>query len=243
MRFLRRSLFIVAMVVVALSVSPALAGLVVPDAFGSIDGVEYDIPVEFDPFEGGYIVGPASSTSGGDRVTNVVGFYESDPRFDYTLSVIDSGAPSVFSFTFYLPLSPPFRKVRSIDASIVGSMTDAETNTVSITPVIVDLDSDGADEVQVGLAESYATPPAGSHTDLYGMYAASRLGGPNGSVQFTVLKVETSFKGSGGGDAVALTGFVFIVPEPGGLLLAASALIVGGSCCASGRLRRRRAAQ
>jgi hypothetical protein len=226
---LARVVTIISALLLVLTATIANAGVIaLPTAQVRIDGDVINIPAEFDPSEGGYVFGPYGETVAGGRLVNLDALWDPDPQLDYGFSFIDTGAPSTVTVTFLLPMVPPLAAATSVRAQISGSITDRVENGVSITPVAGDPDGDGIGEIQVmelglpfvnagvdvGPAASF-TPASSmsSHTALYGPHSdGPQLGPPGGP--FTVMRVTTSFTGSGDGDAYAFRGNAFAIPEP-----------------------------
>jgi hypothetical protein len=168
---------------------------------------------------------------------------DTDPFIAYGIAVVDLGAPSTFGFIFATPIVPT-GPMTVVSGSLVGGLTDATGDGVSITPFgqpTVQESSVGfpLTNMGVGVGGAFASGPgAPGALYAYGPHASGTIAGPTGP--WTFLQINTSFTLSGGGDAAALTGFASVetappVPEPASLsLLGMGAL---------GLLRRRRAAR
>jgi hypothetical protein len=182
----------------------------------------------------------------------VDGVLDPDPSIAYGVVVTDLGAPTTFTFSFLLPIVP-VAGPNVVQGSLVGGLTDASGNGVSLTPTAATVQqSFVADSVtstpltsmgvDVGLGVAFG---AGSPGSLYGYgpFSAGPIVGPVGPPSWDTLVVTTAFTMSGSGDVAALTGFASItpgvlVPEPGTMISAA----VGVGLLALLRIRRRRAA-
>jgi hypothetical protein len=204
------------------------------------DGVYYPVPFVLDEASGVYVIGyeddfgnlvEGFTFSSPEWQCTIAGVLNPDPSISYTISVSDFLSPSSFSFTHTTPITP-IGPTNTVRASVVGGLTDAVGNGVSITPTLADSDGDGSPEIQVasvlapstnmgvdvGLVATHAgTGGLASHP--YGSYDAGPIAGP-GPGPWTTLTTTTAFSLSGGGDTVALTGFAEIVPEPSTVALA-----------------------
>lgn len=167
------------------------------------------------------------------------GVLDPDPSIAYALTVVDFGAPTTFTFSFFTPIvatgSP-----NVVAATISGTLTDATGNGVSITPdasgfvqrSAVGVPATTSMGVDVGSSATHpGTTPSGPLTYGYGAYNAGPIAGP-GLGPWMGLGVVVSFTLSGGDDQAALTGSASInevsVPEPATLalmLLGAAAVV------------------
>jgi hypothetical protein len=171
-----------------------------------------------------------------------------DPSIAYGIAVSDFGAPSTFSFAFSTPIvavSAP----NTVQASIVGGLTDFTGDGVSLTPTgsKVQVSEVGSPltnmGVDVGDGLTVGTGAAGA-LYTYGAFATVPTAGP-GPGPWTTLQQSVSFTLSGGSDVAVLTGFASIepgsprpVPEPTSL-----ALMAGGLVSLAALVRKRRAGQ
>lgn len=198
-----------------------------PSAFVIADGVRFDIPVEPIPGSGMWRFIPGLIDQSGFKISWTAGLIDPDPQINYGITVTDFGAPSAFMFMFSSPivLGPG---PRTVSESVVGGLTDASGDGVSITPTdasaklqISTLDP-GAVNMGVNVGNGQ-THPAGTPGSLfgYGPYSTGTLPGPAGA--FTTLSVQTSFTLSGNDDIAVLTGSAVIleIPGPGAASLAA----------------------
>jgi hypothetical protein len=168
------------------------------------------------------------------------GMLDPDPILSFGGAVIDFGAPSSFSFSFVLPLSPLINNPSIVSDSFAGVATNASGPGVTITalapPVGIPQDGDGITEVQVytlsddggatwknvGLDQMPTTvvPLGVGGSAVVGPFSGGPIatipGGP-----WTHMRADVNFQLSGGGDLFAFNGSKVLVPEPGsfGLLL------------------------
>jgi hypothetical protein len=164
------------------------------------------------------------------------GVVDPDPAHDFAASVTDFGTPSTFSFTVSSPMVPSIGFPNSVNASIVGGLTDLTSNGVSVAPVAPNtallLSRVGAPLTSMGVDVGAAESGVGT----YGPYAAGPIPGP-GPGPWTTLDTMLAFTLSGGGDTFAYTFHSEIVPEPSSIALAG----VGAALLLGYAARRRRA--
>ena len=180
----------------------------------------------------------------------ISGVLDPDPAIDQAISVTDFGAPSSFSFFFTMPITP-IGATNTVNASLVGGLTDATDNGVAIGPTLADMDGDGSPEllvsevlapltnmgVDVGLASSHVGGGSGIPVvHPYGSFSAGPIAGP-GPGPWVTLNATLAFSLSGGGDTAALTLHSEIVPEPSTVALAG----IGAVLLLGYAARRRRA--
>ena len=151
-----------------------------------------------------------------------------DPSIAYAIGVVDFGAPSTFSFSFFTPIVPT-GSPNLANGSLVGGLTDFTGDGVSLTPTgsNVQVGQVGSPDTNLGVdvGSAFASGP-GTPGALYsyGTFSVGPIAGP-GPGPWTSLQLTSSFILSGGGDTAALTGFTSIeegtapVPEPASLLL------------------------
>jgi hypothetical protein len=223
------------------------------------DGVPYDVPLlhrsgsppgrpaaEGGDSPGHYVVGYVDDfgneveeyviTREGAWECRISGVIDPDPAHDFAASVTDFGTPSTFSFTVSSPMVPSIGFPNSVNASIVGGLTDLTSNGVSVAPVAPNtallLSRVGAPLTSMGVDVGAAESGVGT----YGPYAAGPIPGP-GPGPWTTLDTMLAFTLSGGGDTFAYTFHSEIVPEPSSIALAG----VGAALLLGYAARRRRA--
>ena len=224
---------------IAGAVAPAMASAVisVPSVGLNVDGQSYELPRPV----------PAKDENGKDiwimeewKMANsefeitLGATLNPDPSIAYGIAVIDLGAPSAFAFFFSTPIVPT-GSPNTVSGSVVGGLTDATGNGVSITPtgsslqindLIAPITNMGVD---VGIANVHPASGTPGSFFTYGAYAAGPIAGP-GPGPWTGINVSLGFTLSGGGDVAALTGFASIdptiVPETS-TTLAGGALALG----------------
>lgn len=163
-----------------------------------------------------------------------------DPSLIFGGAAFDFGAPSTFSFTFILPLTPVFSNPSTVFDSFSGSVTNGSvpggvTVTALAPPPGIPDDGDGVTEMQVytlsddggltwknvGLDQgpSAFIPLGAFASGLYGDFSGGPIatipGGP-----WTHMRADINFALSGGGDAFTFNGAKVLIPEPGTMVLA-----------------------
>ena len=90
------------------------------------------------------------------EIVGLVAAFKEDPFISYGIAVVDTGAPSAFSFTFNNPISPEIIGPNQVESSMSLSATDGGTlmaNGVTVTalapPAGIPVDGDGITELQV----------------------------------------------------------------------------------------------
>ena len=181
------------------------------------------------------------------------GILDPDPSVEFALAVTDFGAPSIFGFTFILPLAPVFPNPSVVFDSLAGAVTNGATaGGVTVTalapPAGIPVDADGIPELQVytlsddgGLTWKNVGLDAGPTTVVpLGSFASGTYGafnqGPIATIPggpWTHMRVDLSFSLTGDGDAFVLSGAKVLVPEPGTVLLALFAAVA--LCCSRPR--------
>ena len=157
----------------------------------------------------------------GDGSVRVAGAFKSDPFIDFSVTVIDFGAPSSFTFQFLTPtVGGPFNTaVNQLDASQVSA---AATNLLLKAGYGTDGPS-SADDPDLEISASSCAPPG------CGPFDRSKSGSfPSGSMTSTF-----SFTGAGGDSTYAFTGRFELsnerrLPEPAGLVLTVMGLALLG---------------
>jgi hypothetical protein len=213
-------------------------------------GVE--VPTHYVPHGGGrpggsFVIGQPGNarfihaTSEG-RV-ELEGELDPDPSEAFAIAVTDFGAPSVFGFTFILPLAPVFPNPSTVFDSLSGSVTNGSaaggvTVTAMAPPAAIPTDGDGIVELQVytlsddggatyknvGLDAGPTTvvPLGAFASGMYGVFNQGPIptiaGGP-----WTHMRADVNFGLSGGGDAFTFNGAKVLIPEPAALLMGLSA--------------------
>jgi hypothetical protein len=185
----------------------------------------------------------------GENAISIAGGLDPDPVMAFGGAVFDFGAPSTFSFTFIMPLSPlvpnPSLVFDSFSGSVVNGPTAGNVTVTALAPPFgpVDPDGDGDLEIQVyslsddggatwknvGLdaGPTMVFPLGASNADVYptinqGFVANPALGGP-----WTHMRADINFGLSGGGDIFTFSGRKVLVPEPGTLCILALGLVAG----------------
>jgi hypothetical protein len=216
--------FMALFIVVGLTTSAMALGVTV-----SSGGESFNL--SYTEGEGNWVI-PSQTInfSGGDKVT-ISGNASADPAIAYGLAVVDFGAPSLFSFTFSIPVNagelPALPTV--INSSIVGGLTDFSGDGVSITAAnpsgfVQDNYLQGVPFTwSVGSSASFGPGSPGANY-AYGPYSFGPSAGPSGPYTGFFTTTAT-FSLSGGGDIAALTGYCSINPAP--VPLPPSALFLG----------------
>jgi hypothetical protein len=244
---------------IVLALSVCLAGNVQAALISvTVDGESADVPVHTVPRPDGtgdmFMIGEEGSdsytfnASGGS--ISLGGALDPDPILSFGSVAFDFGAPSVFGFTFILPLAPVYPNPSVVLDSFSGSVTNGQvaggvTVTALPPPAGIPVDGDGITEMQVytlsddgGLTwknvgldngPSKFVPLAAFASGLYGDFNLGPIptiaGGP-----WTHMRADVSFGLSGGGDIFSFNGAKILVPEPGTLALATVLLGCLGYC-------------
>ena len=171
-----------------------------------------------------------------------------DPSISYSLAVIDLGSPTAFSFLFSTPIVPT-GSPNTVAASVLGTLSDAGGDGVSLTPTsgLLQIGSllspTTGMGVDVGPAASHpASTAPGPWIYPYGLFLAGPLAGP-GPGPWTGLSVGVDFALSGGEDRFSVSGEASIleglrvVPEAGTWV--AGGALGAGALLAHRRSRRR----
>lgn len=217
-----------------------------------------EVPTHYVPYNddgrpgGAFVIGspenPRFTYANAEGMVTLEGELDPDPSEMFAIAVTDFGAPSVFGFTFILPLAPVFPNPSSVFDSLSGSVTNgAAAGGVTVTalapPAGIPTDGDGVAELQVytlsddggvtyknvGLDAGPTTfvPLGAFASGLYGVFNQGPIptiaGGP-----WTHMRADLNFGLSGGGDAFTLNGAKVLIPEPGALFLGLSAAVL---CC------------
>ena len=209
-----------------IAAAAALAGTASADAVATvlIDGESYEMAAF--TAEGAFHLVPAIYTFGDTVVEALPGPRDASAAMAYGIAVTDFGAPSVFSFSFSMPITLDAGPTVA-NASLVGGMTDFTGNGVGVSTTggFTTLQSSYVSApntnigVDVGGSQSYGAGPAGSHY-TYGPQAVGPVAGGDLS-GFTTLNMDLRFLASGGGDVIVLTGFteITVIPAPASLAL------------------------
>lgn len=225
----------------------------------SIDGVNSPpVPLEEVPKPGGgsvFIIGseeePFMFETANGRVI-LGGELDPDPSILFGGLTFDFGAPSVFSFTFILPLSPTVTNPSFVKDSFSGSVTNAAGSGVTVTalapPAGIPTDGDGITEMQVytlsddggvtwknvglDLGPTAIIPLPVGDSDVYGSFNEGFISTIAGGA-WTHMRADVNFSLSGDGDVFSFNGAKLLVPEPGALAMLLVSLVM---CCLGRRL-------
>ena len=137
-----------------------------------------------------------------------------DPSIIYGLAVVDFGAPSDFTFSFFTPIVPT-GPATTVSSELVGGLLDGGTDGVSITPFLqasVQVSTVSAPTTSMGVDIG----PAASFpvSAPYGLFSGGPIPGPAGG-PWTGLDATASFTLAGGGDAAVLAGKATVVDAVG----------------------------
>jgi hypothetical protein len=218
----------------------------------TIDGTSVDVPLRYEYYtdrDGGYYeIGDDENqdwvweTPAGDSISFTDGKLDPDPSLLFGSVAFDFGAPSIFGYTFILPLAPLYPNPSVVLDSFSGSVTNGSvgggvTVTALPPPPGIPVDADGITEMEVytlsddggltwknvgldlGPTETVAplAPFASGLTTSYNEGPIPTIaGGP-----WTHMRADINFMLSGGGDIFTFNGAKILVPEPGTILLAA----------------------
>ncbi len=173
-------------------------------------------------------------------------YMDPDPVIAWGIAVTDFGAPSSFAFLFSTP-TVPVSGNNTVEASIVGGLTDFTGDGVSLTPTVgTDVQhsfvGNPMTPMGVDVGSAYSTGPGipGSLYN-YGAFMAGPIAGP-GPGPWTQLQANVDFGLSGNGDIAVLTGYASIVDNAPPIPEPATLLLLGGGLAGAGLLRRRKKA-
>ena len=158
------------------------------------------------------------NTTTGASIPGVKAWVPSTTNAKYQLTITDLGAPSSFALLITLPIVPTVSPA-DVVGSLVGGLTDATGDGVSLTPTgaFTQVATLGAPPTSMGVdVGTLLTQPATgvpSSLYVYGPFDSGLLPAP-GPGPWTTLSVSASFTLSGNGDVVALTGSAAIIPIP-----------------------------
>jgi hypothetical protein len=143
---------------------------------------------------------------------------DADPTIGFTVTVTDFGAPSSFIFNFFTPIVPTGPSVL-VDSSLVGTVTDARGDGVSLTPffsTILSGELNAATNMGVDVGPAFSAPAtdplAPGSIYAYGLYEVGPIPGP--SAVWTEMAARAAFTLTGDNDMVTLTGFLQVVDAP-----------------------------
>jgi hypothetical protein len=204
----------------------------------TVDGQAVGKPVDLEwvPTDDGgvYLIEPYEWRNAESEIKIHGGVLDPDPVISFANSVIDFGAPSSFSFSIVMPLSPVVTNPTTVFDSLTGTVTNGNADAgVTVTalapPVGIPEDGDGITELQVftlsddgGATWQNVGLDAGPTTVVavpqfnsapYGTYNQGPIptiaGGP-----WTHMRADMNFRLSGGGDVFSFGGNKVLVPEP-----------------------------
>ncbi len=151
-----------------------------------------------------------------------------DPVLDFALSVTDFGAPSAFSFSFFMPV-PALVGPFGTAGSISGSITDTNGDGASIAseggnPVYTASINGTQFQTLMNDPFSFSSGVPFASTPIPAQsFGVPGLSVPGPNVVLNSMAIDIHFTTSGGGDVAALTGnFVvepIVVPEPASMTL------------------------
>jgi hypothetical protein len=232
MAFASRLILALAGALFLLSPASALAVPVGPTVEVTLDGVVIGNPVAVeDPNTGIWFVESWSHSSAEGQIFLSLEM-DPDPQLVYAIAVTDFGGPSVFGFSFGLPIMP---------TAAPGIVTHSESSSTSDpsgvggTPVTalgppggIPVDSDGVTEQFVyTLSQNGGVTFLNAGLDIRPSFvgvspsdiqAAINLGpiaGPAGAGFYDFMRVDANFSMGGGGDIYTWNGIATVVPEPG----------------------------
>ena len=185
------------------------------------------------------------SSTDGDQVNLTAGMIDPDPFITYGVSVLDSGAPSTFGFSFSSPVAPTVTAPGVVTASISGSVTEGSGGTVVVTPTAppAGISQDGTDngalpdEIQVfSLSSDGGSNWINAGVDVGTAFTSPNLlvtqsanypatntpavAGPASASPFDFMRLDLNFMLSGGGDIFTVNGALpltrYLSPQPSG---------------------------
>jgi len=230
MAFYLRLALAVAAISLLLSPAPALAVAIAPTVAITLDGAVIGNPVAVeDPNTGIWYV-ESYYYSSSEATISLSLEMDPDPQIVYAIAVTDFAGPSVFGFSFGLPIVATAAP-GVVTHSESSSTTDANGGGTPVTalppPGGIPVDGDLVTEQFVyTLSQDGGTIFLNAGLDIRPSFvgaspsdtqAAINLGpiaGPAGAGFYNFMRVDANFSMAGGSDAYTFNGFATVVPEP-----------------------------
>ena len=230
MAFYQRGALALGWASLLLAPAAALAVPVGPTVEITLDGVVIGNPAAVQDEKTGIWYVESYYYSGSEGQVSLNLEMDPDPVLSYGIAVIDFAGPSVFGFSFGLPILPtPAPGI--VTHSESSSTTDANGGGTPVTalppPGGVPVDGDLVTEQFVyTLSQNGGVTLLNAGLDIRPSFvgaspgdtqAAINLGpiaGPAGAGFYDFMRVDVNFSMAGGSDAYTFNGFATVVPEP-----------------------------
>ena len=195
--------------------------------------------------DGSFQAEAQSFTWGYGAEEDTLHFYDGDGNLDpfvnFAVGVVDSGAPSTFTFTFSTPVAPTISGPVNYTLDLAGSFTNGSPNnggSLSMaapnTLGVLEARFNGTTSID-GIGGTGTTGFGSGGSSVYGPFASSGTYDCSGLGGCTSMTARLSFTGSGGSDAYNFTGRFEIIPVP----VPAAVWLFGSAVGLLGWVRRR----
>jgi hypothetical protein len=176
---------------------------------------------------------PLLCADGGFVIQDLDLVLDPDPAMTFGTTVLDTGAPSVFSVIYQqsiVPTAAPGTATASLQGGTTngGGAPGPVTVTPTSPPAGISTDTDGTPEIMVyslstnggttwlnvglDLGPAFSSNPS-LVSDTYGPFNPSSVAGPAGSGNYDTMRVDVNFQLSGGNDRFQYSGNATIVEE------------------------------
>ena len=165
-------------------------------------------------------------------ITNIIANTTENTSVTYAIGIIDTGAPSAFTFSYNSSINPVIAGPNLVHSSMSFSTTDGGSDGVNVTALApsagIPVDSDGITEMQVttvsngivrnniglDLGGPGITFPPGTDSATWGPFSEGFISGPESATGWITIQIDLNFQGSGGGDIYTMSGLSDITAAP-----------------------------